>query len=108
MKRALLALSFLALPALAVAEDKCPISGKPAGKDTLEVNGKTIAFCCDKCPAAYKKKIALKEDGPKACPTCQKEGSKEHTVIQSQAEVVHFCCANCARHAGVTAVADHA
>jgi YHS domain-containing protein len=96
MKRALLALSFLALPALVIAEDKCPISGAAAKDVSLEVNGAKVSFCCDKCPEVYKKKIALKDEGPKTCPACKNEGKKEHSVIQKQAEVVHFCCANCA------------
>ena len=52
--------------AVARAEEKCPISGKPAKAEySLEVNGKKVSFCCDKCPEVYKKKINLTDAGPK-------------------------------------------
>lgn len=37
-------------------QDKCPISGKPIKADqTVEHNGKKVYFCCEGCPAAFKK-----------------------------------------------------
>ena len=57
MKTLVFLIAFLGA-ACVVGEDKCPISGAPA-KDAhfLEVNGKKVNFCCDKCPEAYKKKM---------------------------------------------------
>jgi len=82
--------------ALVVAEDKCPITGAPA-KDAhfLEVNGKKVNFCCDKCPEAYKKKINLVDEGPKACPISKDTAKKEHSLIEKRAEAVYFCCDKC-------------
>jgi YHS domain-containing protein len=55
MKTILFALALAATTLSASAADKCPISGKPAdasitskGKD-----GKTVAFCCEKCKAKF-------------------------------------------------------
>src|SRR5438093_1489632 len=81
----------------AAAEDKCPISGKAAKDDVfLEVNGKKVHFCCDKCPAEYKKKINLVADeGEKKCPLDGKSAAKDESVIESTAEVVAFCCDKC-------------
>ena len=81
----------------AAAEDKCPISGKAAKDDVfLEVNGKKVHFCCDKCPAEYKKKINLVADeGEKKCPLDGKSVAKDESVIESTAEVVAFCCDKC-------------
>jgi YHS domain-containing protein len=40
---------------LAAAADKCPISGKPADSTitSKDKNGKTVAFCCEKCKAKF-------------------------------------------------------
>ena len=99
MKYALLLLSPLVLliPA-ALAEDKCPISGKAAKPETaIEVNGKAVSFCCNNCPETYKKKINLVDAGPKTCPVSSKEASKEHSLIVSRHEAIYFCCAECAK-----------
>jgi len=96
-------LSLLALPALILLlgaddkkEAKCPISGKPAKSDiTLNVNGKAIAFCCDKCPAAYKKQINLSAEEATTCPLSGKPAKAETAIIEKTAEMVHFCCNNC-------------
>lgn len=39
----------------AMAADKCPISGKPADPSITSTgkNGKTVAFCCEKCKAKF-------------------------------------------------------
>ena len=54
--KTLLTLCVLSFASVAMAAD-CPISGKPAdpsitskGKD-----GKTVAFCCEKCKAKFDK-----------------------------------------------------
>lgn len=48
------ALSF-ASDGLSAAADKCPISGKPADSSITSTgkNGKTVAFCCEKCKAKF-------------------------------------------------------
>jgi YHS domain-containing protein len=40
---------------LAAAADKCPISGKPADSTitSKDKDGKTVAFCCEKCKAKF-------------------------------------------------------
>ena len=56
--KTLLTICALSFASVAMAADKCPISGEPAdpsitskGKD-----GKTVAFCCEKCKAKFDKK----------------------------------------------------
>ena len=51
------ALSF-ASAGFAAAADKCPISGKPADSSitSKDKDGKTVAFCCEKCKAKFDKK----------------------------------------------------
>jgi len=38
-----------------MAADKCPISGKPADSSITSTgkDGKTVAFCCEKCKAKF-------------------------------------------------------
>lgn len=95
-------LSLLAIPAVCLLlaadakEAKCPISGKPAKSDiSLNVNGKTVAFCCNACPDAYKKSINLSAEEAKACPISGKATKAETAVVEKSAEIVHFCCNNC-------------
>lgn len=76
-------------------EEKCPISGKPVdGKSTLNVNGKKIGFCCDKCPTAYAKKYLVKE-ADKICPVSKKAAKETESLIHLEAKKVAFCCTNC-------------
>ena len=90
-----LLIAVIAIP-LFLAEEKCPISGQPAKEtSSLEVNGKKVNFCCDKCPEAYKKKISLVDEGPKKCPVSGKDAVKESSLIEKRAEAVYFCCNNC-------------
>jgi hypothetical protein len=64
-------------PAAAVAaaagkpiNTKCPVSGKDVvAANVLQHEGKTVGFCCDKCPEAFKKEPAkfaanIKADAP--------------------------------------------
>ncbi len=75
---------------------KCPVSGKDSKKDiSLNVNGKTVSFCCDKCPEAYKKQINLSTEECKKCPVSGKDAKAENSIIEKTAELVHFCCNNC-------------
>ncbi len=55
MKTLLTTLVLLASTALAA--DKCPISGKPADSSITATgkDGKTVAFCCNKCKAKFEK-----------------------------------------------------
>jgi YHS domain-containing protein len=77
-------------------ELKCPISGKPANADiSLNVNGEKVAFCCENCPKAYKKKIGLVDKGPAKCGACDKEGNASTSIVHRKAEMVYFCCNNC-------------
>ena len=45
----------VAVSGLAAAADKCPISGKPADSSITSKgkDGKTVAFCCEKCKAKF-------------------------------------------------------
>lgn len=45
----------LSFASAAMAADKCPISGKPADSSITSTgkDGKTVAFCCEKCKAKF-------------------------------------------------------
>jgi hypothetical protein len=45
----------IASAGLAATADKCPISGKPADSTitSKDKDGKTVAFCCEKCKAKF-------------------------------------------------------
>src|SRR2546422_344609 len=81
----------------AAAEDKCPISGKAAKDDVfLEVNGKKVYFCCDKCPKTYKKNLGITDDkGSGKCPISGKESKPETAQIFIKSKTVAFCCGDC-------------
>ena len=92
----------LAVPAVAEKEEaakaneKCPISGKPVDPAaSLNINGKPLYFCCENCPKAYKKKIALVEDKAKKCVLSGKAADETKTLIHKKVELVSFCCNNC-------------
>lgn len=53
--KTLFSVLFLTVASAAMAADKCPISGKPAdaGITSVGKNGKTVAFCCEKCKAKF-------------------------------------------------------
>jgi YHS domain-containing protein len=92
---ALCCVSF-ALSGPLTAEEKCPISGRPAKDDVfLEVNGKDVHFCCNGCVDTYKKRIGLVDKGPETCPVSGEKASKSHSVIERRAEAVYFCCDKC-------------
>ncbi len=56
---------------------KCPVSGKDVvATFVLQHEGKTVGFCCDKCPEAFKKEPAkfaanIKADAPGAAPSAE-------------------------------------
>ncbi|MCB1277633.1 hypothetical protein [Prosthecobacter sp.] len=52
--KTLLTICALSFASVAMAADKCPISGKPADPSiTSTKDGKTVAFCCEKCKAKF-------------------------------------------------------
>jgi hypothetical protein len=98
---ACLAVAGLTLGVVAQSDaKKCPISGADAKEDiALEVNGKKVHFCCEKCPTAYKKKInVVASEAVKDCPISGKPGTEEQTVIVSTARKIAFCCENCPKN----------
>ncbi len=53
--KTLLTIIALSVSSVAMAADKCPISGKPADSSitSKDKDGKTVAFCCEKCKAKF-------------------------------------------------------
>ncbi|MFN0075844.1 MAG: hypothetical protein ACKVY0_05165 [Prosthecobacter sp.] len=53
--KTLLTVFALSFASVAMAADKCPISGKPADSSitSKDKDGKTVAFCCEKCKAKF-------------------------------------------------------
>ena len=101
MKKMLACLALVGFSLVVIAaapeDKKCPISGGDAKDDVfLEVNGKKVHFCCEKCPAAYKKQInVVAKDAVTECPVQGKPGKEEQTIIVSTAKKIAFCCENC-------------
>jgi YHS domain-containing protein len=59
---------------LDLENEKCPISGKEVDASTeIEYNGMLVAFCCDKCPAAF-----LKEPNKNLEKIVPEDVAKEH------------------------------
>jgi len=93
-----LVLFSLSASALLAEDAKCPISGKPVDPSvTSNVNGKSVAFCCEKCQAKFEKQLGVKDDGPGKCPISGKEAVKDTRLIQVTAEAVYTCCEKCAK-----------
>ncbi|MCP5517816.1 MAG: hypothetical protein H7A45_11245 [Verrucomicrobiales bacterium] len=91
----LLALGVLNLAG--VADDaKCPVSGKPVDASvTRNVNGKTVAFCCENCPGALEKKLNTTDAGCDKCPISGKTADPKTRMLHSVTEAVYLCCAKC-------------
>ena len=53
--KTLLTICALSFASVAMAADKCPISGKPADSSITSKgkDGKTVALCCEKCKAKF-------------------------------------------------------
>lgn len=53
--KTLLSVLVLSFASTGFAADKCPISGKPADSSITSKgkDGKTVAFCCEKCKAKF-------------------------------------------------------
>ncbi|RME91713.1 MAG: hypothetical protein D6766_11400 [Verrucomicrobia bacterium] len=83
---------------LAAGEAKCPVSGKDVDPEcTLNVNGKPVAFCCEKCRGKFEQILHVKDEGPGACPLSGKPADKATRMLVSTVKAVHFCCNKCAR-----------
>ncbi len=77
-------------------EVKCPVSGKPADASiTRNVNGKSVAFCCPKCPAALEKALNTTDAGCGKCAVSGEPGDKETRLLHSVTEAVYVCCGKC-------------
>ena len=85
----------------------CPVSGQPAKEaSSVEFKGKKIYFCCDNCPAAFKKeptKFAAKvhhqllqtsQIVQVACPLTGRAINKDAVLDDGDCKVA-FCCMNC-------------
>jgi YHS domain-containing protein len=55
LMKTLLTICALSFASVAMAADKCPVSGKPADSSITSKgkDGKTVAFCCEKCKAKF-------------------------------------------------------
>ena len=86
---------------------KCPVSGAAAKKESaVDYKGGKLYFCCDGCPAAFKKdtaKYAAKANqqlvvtGQAKQEKCPLSGGKLNpaTAIEVGGAKVCFCCDNC-------------
>ncbi len=87
----------------------CPVGGighEVNKEHTVEFEGGKVAFCCDKCPTAFKKDekkyaanarhqlVATGQLEQKACPFSGRPVSEEQKLELVGIEV-GFCCANC-------------
>ena len=87
----------------------CPVGG--IGHDVnkevaVDFEGGKVSFCCDKCPAAFKKTpekyaanarhqlLATAQIEQAACPISGRPLNKEHTAEVAGVEIT-FCCPNC-------------
>jgi YHS domain-containing protein len=116
----MVALAFVLAAGAAVAEQPdgkpqtaCPVSGKPIDKTSsphVDFQGQRIYFCCDNCPAAFRKdpesffaKAAeagvVFENIQTSCPVSGEtlgEGDMGEPVsIQYKGRTVKFCCKMC-------------
>jgi YHS domain-containing protein len=53
--KTLLTICALSFASVAMAADTCPISGRPADSSITSKgkDGKSVAFCCEKCKAKF-------------------------------------------------------
>lgn len=85
---------------------KCPVSGKPAKEDkSVDHLTKKVYFCCDGCPAAFKKDpakfatntnlqlVATGQAKQVGCPFSG--GPVKSEAIDVEGAKVGFCCNNC-------------
>jgi YHS domain-containing protein len=86
---------------------KCMFSGKPAKEGTgVEYNGGKVFFCCENCPAEFKKdpaKHAVKANHQLVVTTQAKQTGcpfsgkavAEGTAVKIEGVEVSFCCEKC-------------
>jgi YHS domain-containing protein len=93
-----------ALATLPKVQKTCPVSGKPIDKEmSLEVDGQAIFFCCDKCPAEYKKdpakyKAKLANSYEYFLPAlCPLTGERVNFAVSLDTKdgPLYFCCKGC-------------
>jgi len=90
------AVTLVAVSAWASDSASCPISGRAIDPSaSLNVNGKSVGFCCDKCPAALEKKLGVVDAGPQKCPVSDEPADRKVRMIQATTEAVYFCCGQC-------------
>lgn len=84
---------------LALADEaKCPISGEAVDATCkINVNGKDVAFCCDKCKVKFEQALNTKDAGPGTCPISGEPADKDTRMLISTVEAVHVCCNKCAK-----------
>lgn len=93
----------------------CPVSGKPIDKASsphVDFQGQRIYFCCDNCPAAFRKDPesffgkaeaagVVFENIQTACPvsgeTLGEHEGMEPVSIQYKGRTVRFCCNMCVK-----------
>jgi YHS domain-containing protein len=86
---------------------KCMFSGKPAKESAAaEYNGGKVFFCCENCPAEFKKDpakhavkanhqlVATTQAKQTGCPFSGKAVA-EGTAVKIDGVEVAFCCPNC-------------
>lgn len=79
----------------------CPVSGEDIDTEKTAVHeGKTIAFCCDKCLAKFNKdpktvaaKVKADNPGNAKCPVSGKDVDPATAVVHT--EEIGFCCEKC-------------
>lgn len=90
------AAAVFAASAWAADSATCPISGKATDPNaSLNINGKQVGFCCDKCPAALEKKLGVVDAGPQKCPVSGEAADRKARMIETTTEAVYFCCGQC-------------
>jgi hypothetical protein len=90
------ALALFSVSAWAADTATCPISGKATDPGvSLNINGKSVGFCCDKCPVALEKKLGVADEGARTCPVSGEAADGKVRMIQATTEAVYFCCGRC-------------
>lgn len=87
----LVTLAFAGLVSAAVINEKCPVSGEPVSEDyVLEVNSKSVRFCCENCADTYKAKLNITENEVGLCPISGKPGLVENSLLHVRTRLVEF------------------
>ena len=91
-------------PAAKPINTNCPVSGKPVDlTQTVQYEGKLVAFCCEKCKASFEKDakpyLAKLDLGPAKpintkCPITDKDIDPTKTSVYA-GKLVAFCCDKC-------------